>query len=261
MAPARISVSDFPEVEGLLKSNQAWSKEVGEREKGFFERCAAGQVSSWYFLRVQRLCSRLCGGGRPFLCEAVGQAGGLDLVILTVWLGLWIGGPFVFYPVCTPRILLCRNGFASHHFQETKGGHLSSVPSHPSTFSTSRPPHYYYLLIVATSSLSPPPHLYCLLSLTSSSSPSMHHISEETCSQKQAPPYLWFGCCDSRVPETVVLDQKPGALFVHVSLSLSSSPTFLARHVADVMRTIRGTLPIRLAHVLHGKKTKGQKTD
>ncbi|KAL8733052.1 MAG: hypothetical protein Q9181_003736 [Wetmoreana brouardii] len=55
---------------------------------------------------------------------------------------------------------------------------------------------------------------------TSSNNPDLF----PSCAKGQAPPLLWLGCSDSRVPETTVCNAQPGDIFVHRNIANIISP-------------------------------------
>lgn len=65
------------------------------------------------------------------------------------------------------------------------------------------------------------PELQALLTSNQSFSKNIAKSDPEllpSLAQGQKPGVLWIGCADSRVPETTILGQKPGDVFVHVSV-------------------------------------------
>ncbi|KAL4077381.1 carbonic anhydrase [Scleroderma citrinum] len=61
-----------------------------------------------------------------------------------------------------------------------------------------------------------------LVSLLSANAQWAEHTDSELfrqCAQGQSPKFLWIGCADSRVPESVVTGAKPGDIFVHRNIA------------------------------------------
>jgi hypothetical protein len=107
-----------------------------------------------------------------------------------------------------------------------KTRHFSSHPRHLGPLPNSRNPHRHHIStstsLTDSDNMPSNPTLAQFFSTNKQWAAKVNSRDPEffsTSALSQSPKILWFGCADSRVPESVVLAVKPGEVFVHRNIA------------------------------------------